>query len=496
MNKFCKFHALSFLLVVTIMVFAITTLNAVDRSSRLVDQFYHQSFTVSKASHSIVYHIAEIKHLIYQQSAGVGNKQDFITKTNRLEQEIVSQFDVIFKQFLGDKKDIEEVYESYSKWFSVLEHIPNIERIQEPSWFENNQTDLMKLFENIENTEHQVKDFYMFAFSKANEFKQKSEKDQQSVYVFLFIETIFILLLIGAVLYTFNQRYIANKKVKNELKGLVDQYLMVARLDRNGKVISASDALCHYVEKTEHELISQPFHFFDLSPAREQVEQKIWSVIKNGNMWHGEIRRYNNAGKLQWLTSRIQPIFSSDDKICGFTNVLIDSTNRQISLIDPLTDLPNRRSYQQRIESFLQTSKQFHLPISLAILDIDFFKKYNDNYGHPQGDKALVMVANCLQRSLLDTEHEVFRLGGEEFAILIKNFTYDETEFWLNDLRKHIQQLNIVHEFSDKDKSLTVSIGCHFKSHIIDMSDDEVYLCADKALYLAKLERNSVFMNK
>ncbi|WNC69623.1 GGDEF domain-containing protein [Thalassotalea nanhaiensis] len=496
MFKFCKFHALSAMLVATIIGFGVYTLVVVNQSSRLLERFYDHPFTVSKSSHSIVYHIAEIKHLIYRQTVITDDKQNVIPRINQLEQDIVKQFDVIFKQFLGDKKDIEEVYQSYSKWFPVVEHIPNIENIQDKNWLLNNKAELDTLFLNIENTEQEVKDFYVFAFSKANEFRQTSATAQQHAVVFSFITTLFILLLIAATFYTYNRRMLAIKREKNELQGLVNQYVMVAELDVDGKVERASDALCHYIEKTEQELLGQPSHFFDLSPTREQIEQKIWSVINSGNMWHGEIRRYNNAGKLQWLTSRIQPIFSRDDKIRGFTNVLIDSTNKQISLIDPLTSLPNRRSYEQCIVSFLETSKQYQLPIGLAILDIDYFKKYNDNYGHPQGDKALVTVASCLQQCLLDTEHEVFRLGGEEFAILVKNFTYDETEFWLNDLRKHIQQLGIVHEFSAKDKFLTVSIGCHFKSNIIDMSDEEIYLCADKALYLAKLERNSVFISK
>lgn len=127
------------------------------------------------------------------------------------------------------------------------------------------------------------------------------------------------------------------------------------------------------------------------------------------------------------------------------------------------------------------------------IIDIDYFKQYNDNYGHLKGDEVLKDVAQTLKLNLRKCDY-VFRIGGEEFAILISINKHNVSKIIANKLKEAIYNLNITHEFSFY-KRLTISIGVkQVNKKPLLKNKIEIFNDADKALYKAKQNgRNRVF---
>lgn len=158
---------------------------------------------------------------------------------------------------------------------------------------------------------------------------------------------------------------------------------------------------------------------------------------------------------------------------------------RQLAITDPLTGLHNRRYLLEQLENERERSQRYDIPFSLIILDMDYFKKYNDAHGHPTGDEALRELANRMLKCVraLDT---VARYGGEEFAILLPATNMAGAELTANRIREQVAAKPFA------CGPLTVSLGaaCYNGS-----SQDDVVAAADAALYQAKsLGRNRVVM--
>lgn len=151
------------------------------------------------------------------------------------------------------------------------------------------------------------------------------------------------------------------------------------------------------------------------------------------------------------------------------------------ALVDPLTNVLNRNAYNMKIVQMVHGFEDFGEVFGVLMIDIDHFKKFNDNFGHRAGDRVLNAVATSL-KSCLRASDLIFRYGGEEFVILLKNISLEDVEKLAHKLRKHIEK----DYFVDKDRQLkvTVSIGCTV-IHTGD-SEETLFERADKAMYEAK----------
>jgi diguanylate cyclase (GGDEF)-like protein len=166
---------------------------------------------------------------------------------------------------------------------------------------------------------------------------------------------------------------------------------------------------------------------------------------------------------------------------------------------DQLTKISNRRQYDQTLKIEWRRCIRDILPISMLSIDVDYFKKYNDRFGHAQGDECLYAVANCLKNIARRPGDVAARYGGEEFTVLLPSTTLANAMMLAERLRVNIERLEIKHPDSEY-KILTVSIGvssCDPKQ-CSDMEGDMVYPAmlmnsADNAMYLAKRQgRNRI----
>lgn len=152
---------------------------------------------------------------------------------------------------------------------------------------------------------------------------------------------------------------------------------------------------------------------------------------------------------------------------------------------DYLTTLANRRLFIEAFSDEIARHKHALAPLSLILLDIDHFKLYNDTYGHLEGDACLRMIASGLLQVTGRPADLVARIGGEEFAILLPNTTFDEAIVVAQRVRQCFAELSIEHSASPISTHITASQGV-VSAKIFDISKEELMRVADKQLYLAK----------
>jgi diguanylate cyclase (GGDEF)-like protein len=167
-------------------------------------------------------------------------------------------------------------------------------------------------------------------------------------------------------------------------------------------------------------------------------------------------------------------------------------TIERLSMIDQLTDIANRRSFNLQIDKEWRRAIRTQSPISLMMIDVDNFKIYNDTYGHPQGDVVLQAVADTMKRHLSRPADFVARWGGEEFAVLLPMTDMNGALSIAESIRASFEEL-IIPCLDGTPTKVTVSIGVHTQIPAQNDSVDNFIFQADNALYTAKaMGRNKV----
>ena len=168
----------------------------------------------------------------------------------------------------------------------------------------------------------------------------------------------------------------------------------------------------------------------------------------------------------------------------------------QYATIDALTNLNNRRQFELRLKQEIATTKRQNNPLCAMMIDIDFFKKVNDTYGHASGDAVLRGVASMIKSALRESDIPA-RYGGEEFAILLPYTHIDEAKIVGERLRKTVESNPITINLEDSDvKSIKVTISMGLAEFNKTETGEELFERADKALYDAKEGgRNRVCIN-
>ncbi|WP_054752180.1 GGDEF domain-containing protein [Piscibacillus salipiscarius] len=162
---------------------------------------------------------------------------------------------------------------------------------------------------------------------------------------------------------------------------------------------------------------------------------------------------------------------------------------KKISYLDELTHIPNRRSFANVLEKDLAEAKQNNESISLMLIDLDLFKKINDQYGHQMGDACLKIFAELLNQHFSEHSHFVARYGGEEFVAICRGETLQAIEQSANNLRERVLKLKVP---GVSQGELTISVGISYSENA-NITDNELFEQADAALYKAKDQgRNQV----
>lgn len=271
---------------------------------------------------------------------------------------------------------------------------------------------------------------------------------------------------------------------------LIDKYVITSKTNTKGVITDVSDAFTKISGYSKEEIIGKSHSIVSHPDTPTQVHKDLWDTILSGNSWSGEIKNLNKNGKEYWIESTITPLMDKYGNILGFSAIIHDITDKkrieEYSITDVLTSLYNRRFFNTTFDKELKISKREDKKLVLIMIDIDYFKQYNDTYGHQKGDEVLKAVAQTMKEHFKRANDYVFRLGGEEFAI---SFYTDSLETAIKRaelLRRNIEELKLEHISSKISNHITISMGVSMISKECKMEMDEIYRFTDESLYKAK----------
>jgi diguanylate cyclase (GGDEF)-like protein len=165
----------------------------------------------------------------------------------------------------------------------------------------------------------------------------------------------------------------------------------------------------------------------------------------------------------------------------------------QIASQDGLTELANRRSFDVYLAAELARARRSKKTVALVLCDVDFFKPYNDHYGHPAGDECLKRVAAALQSACRRPADLVARYGGEEFALVLPDTELNGAVQVAEAARKAVEGLKVAHAHSSAASHVSISAGVAAQLPEMIITAEQLIMAADEALYQAKhLGRNRV----
>jgi diguanylate cyclase (GGDEF)-like protein/PAS domain S-box-containing protein len=307
--------------------------------------------------------------------------------------------------------------------------------------------------------------------------------------------SIIVLSIIGYLLFWVWQQLILNIRYTAHRQSLIDEHVLIAMLNEKGELEDVSQALSQFFSTSKEALLKKSSRFL-LSGSKQDglLEKNILNTVTQGKQWRGEVAFKNAYDNELWAECSVTPDYDDDHKIVGYSYVFHDLTNKKLANFDKLTGLLNRRSYDEVLTSQLNLAVRNKYKITLAILDIDFFKRFNDLYGHPEGDIALRQLGELLTSHMQRANDFVFRIGGEEFALIISGLDEDKVALYLNSLREAVKALKIENKNSSVGDYLSVSIGAVILEQGY-ITEQKFYKAADKALYQAKTERDKVVVN-
>ncbi|UJF33407.1 sensor domain-containing diguanylate cyclase [Paenibacillus hexagrammi] len=286
----------------------------------------------------------------------------------------------------------------------------------------------------------------------------------------------------------------------NRYFDIVDKNVVIVQIDPHGIITLVSEEFCELSGYRREELLGSRHTLMRASsnPGGAHKEFAISSI--QGDGWRGELLQRRKDGSILWLDLIMEPVIAGD-LVSGYTFIGHNITDKkrieQLSITDELTSLFNRRYFNELFSRELKRAVRKQSELTLILLDIDYYKKYNDTYGHYEGDRVLRKIGAAIQGQLRKESDFAFRLGGEEFGILSKGRSPKGSYDLAEQIRQSIEALQIPHEKNDRSEYVTVSVGVAVaKMEAGEFTNEAMYKLADSALYASKAKgRNCVTLH-
>lgn len=216
------------------------------------------------------------------------------------------------------------------------------------------------------------------------------------------------------------------------------------------------------------------------------ITQSIPIIFISANRSHDDEAKGLELGAMDYITKPFSPSIVRV-RVCN--QLLIKQKNdllEMLASIDGLTEIPNRRYLDENLSREWRRSKRSVTPLSVLLMDIDHFKRYNDCYGHRAGDECLKNVAQALAAQCERGSDFIARYGGEEFAAVLPGIDKHEAMEFANKLRNAVNALNIEHKASLNADHITISIGIATTQSGKVYAEQALLEEADLGLYAAK----------
>ena len=270
------------------------------------------------------------------------------------------------------------------------------------------------------------------------------------------------------------------KQVNEELVS-ISEVLGVA-FERESEQSAAMGEFTHSVSSQMERLQNSVETSGDLDQLKVEVRDHLEHIQAALQQYRQTEQKYADEGsltqQLKALVDRVHSVESESKK----TKELLEA-ERYRATHDPLTDLPNREAYNERVFHELQRFKRYGHPLTMAVCDVDHFKRINDNYGHQAGDTVLKLLARILSTRLRKVDM-VARYGGEEFVIILPETPAESALQVLDKIRATIGKSAF--RFKDEPVNITISFG--LTAFVAEDTVETAFARADEALYKAKGE--------
>ena len=203
---------------------------------------------------------------------------------------------------------------------------------------------------------------------------------------------------------------------------IFDDHIIYSITDLDGIITNVSTAFCRETGYRKKDMIGKTHAFLRAPGFPDETYTELWETITDDLTWKGQINNIRKNGDSYWINSVIQPIFNHDHKKMGYLsirqNITKEKTCEALSFADELTGAYNRRKFNTELHTFLINYYRYDDNFSIIMIDIDHFKKFNDEYGHLVGDEVLKRVCHVIQKNI--RVGDLFaRWGGEEFVLLL-----------------------------------------------------------------------------
>lgn len=265
------------------------------------------------------------------------------------------------------------------------------------------------------------------------------------------------------------------------------------------------------------EVLGKNCRFLQGEETSQLAIEVMREAIKRGESCIVIVRNFRKDGTLFWNEFNITPVIDSAGVVTHFIGVQKDVTartemlkhlrkskrdlqnvNRQLSILaltDGLTGISNRRHFDEQCQALLSIAQRTKAPLAVLMIDIDYFKRYNDHYGHQAGDDSLIAVGNVIAEAFKRPGDCAARYGGEEFAVVCLGVGRKELKLHAKQLCDKVRALNLPH--ADSPYSMvTVSVGGVSSIPKRDTLAQSVLKVADTSLYAAKEQgRNRIVIS-
>ncbi|MGH8442523.1 MAG: diguanylate cyclase domain-containing protein [Nevskiaceae bacterium] len=282
---------------------------------------------------------------------------------------------------------------------------------------------------------------------------------------------------------------------------LIDQTddMLVILDPRDGRLLQVNTAACAAISRSKEELIGVDVRPRLGSPNPERDWNRFMRALaeRRSARVHWRLRRADGSALPLEISARRVVVAGRDYVVAVARDVTqtkqLEEQLRSLSRVDVLTDVPNRRAFNERLALEWRRAVRRGQPISLLLIDVDCFKAYNDSLGHPAGDACLKTLARAFCASMRRDIDALARYGGEEFAALLTETSSEYAHTVAERLRESVEALRIPHPDSPVGGWVTVSIGHSTLRPARGDRSEQLVQDADRALYEAKrLGRNRV----
>lgn len=320
------------------------------------------------------------------------------------------------------------------------------------------------------------------------------------------------LILVGYLFHWYSRYESSATELANQLRA-VGAHLIVSESDPDGTITHVNQAFIDTSGYSREEIIGKNHRMFNSGFYPKDFYRNLWTTVSAGHIWRGTFKNVTKGRNTYWLQATIVPFKDVWGRVSRYVALYTDITdaiaraesaererrlrenlariNEELSSdvnTDKLTGLPNRRAFAAFADRILKVEREGVRPVSVLMIDLDFFKVINDSYGRDAGDDVLIELSRRWEKFVRSSDM-LARIGGEEFCVLLNDATSDQAMIVAEKLRLAAAAHPVIYQCLPAGRQqipVTVSIGIATATTVSAVLVDDIMQLADAALYEAK----------